>query len=202
MVGLGRDHGVAATALLTAMDVPLGRAVGNALEVVESVDTLKGGGPADLREVTLALAREMLAAGGVDADPAAALADGSAYEVWERMIAAQGGDPDAVLPTASHVETVVAGRSGVLTKLDAWGVGVAAWRLGAGRARKEDAVDPGAGIVCRARPGEPVSAGDVVLELHTDRPDRIGRALESLDGAIEIGDAAPDAAPLVLDRIA
>jgi thymidine phosphorylase len=201
MVGLGRDHGVAVTAVLTAMDSPLGRAVGNALEVTESVETLGGGGPADLREVTLVLAKEMLLAAGIDADPAAALDEGEALAVWERMIAAQGGDPGAPLPTARHVETLTAGRGGVVSRLDARGVGVAAWRLGAGRARKEDAVDPAAGIVCRVRPGDEVAAGDVLLELHTDDPSRLERARQSLDGAVVVADTAPAAGPLVLDRI-
>jgi len=201
MVGLGRAHGVAVTALLTAMDTPLGRTVGNALEVREAVETLHGGGPGDLRDVTVALATEMLAAVGIDADPAAALDDGSAFAVWERMIAAQGGDPDAVLPSAANVETVVADRSGVVARLDARGVGVAAWRLGAGRARKEDAVDFGAGVVCRVRPGDQVATGDVLLELHTDDPARFGRARESLAGAIVIADTAPATGPIVLERL-
>jgi thymidine phosphorylase len=201
MVELGRDHGVAVTAVLTAMDSPLGRAVGNALEVTESVETLGGGGPADLREVTLVLAGEMLLAAGIDADPAASLDDGSALAVWERMIAAQGGDPAAPLPTAGHVETLTADRSGVVSRLDARGVGVAAWRLGAGRARKEDAVDPAAGIVCRVRPGDEVAAGDVLLELHYDDPSRLERARQSLEGAVVVADTAPAAGPLVLDRI-
>jgi thymidine phosphorylase len=201
MVGLGREHGVSVTALLTAMDTPLGHAVGNALEVTESVETLSGGGPADLREITLALAQEMVTAAGVTADPAAALDDGSALAMWERMIAAQGGDPHATLPTASHVETVTADRSGFVSTLDAWGVGIAAWRLGAGRARKEDAVDPAAGIICRARPGDEVSSGDVLLELRTDDASRFARAMESLDGAVTVTDAPPAAAPLVLDRV-
>jgi thymidine phosphorylase len=201
MVGLGRDHGVAVTAVLTAMESPLGRAVGNALEVTESVETLGGGGPADLREVTLVLAREMLLAAGIDADPAAALDDGEALAVWERMIAAQGGDPRAPLPTARHVETLTADRGGVVSRLDARGVGVAAWRLGAGRARKEDAVDPAAGIVCRVRPGDEVAKGDILLELHTDDPSRLERAQQSLDGAVVVADTAPAAGPLVLDRI-
>jgi thymidine phosphorylase len=201
MVGLGREHGVSVTALLTAMDTPLGHAVGNALEVTESVETLSGGGPADLREITLALAQEMVTAAGVTADPAAALDDGSALAMWERMIAAQGGDPHATLPTASHVETVTADRSGFVSTVDAWGVGIAAWRLGAGRARKEDAVDPAAGIICRARPGDEVSSGDVLLELRTDDASRFARAMESLDGAVTVTDAPPAAAPLVLDRV-
>jgi thymidine phosphorylase len=201
MVELGRDHGVAVTAVLTAMDSPLGRAVGNALEVTESVETLGGGGPADLREVTLVLAGEMLLAAGIDADPAASLDDGSALAVWERMIAAQGGDPAAALPTARHVETLTADRSGVVSRLDARGVGVAAWRLGAGRARKEDAVDAAAGIVCLVRPGDEVAAGDVLLELHYDDPGRIERARQSLEGAVVVADTAAAAGPLVLDRI-
>jgi thymidine phosphorylase len=201
MVGIGRDHGVAVTALLTAMDMPLGRAVGNALEVTEALETLGGGGPADLREVTLALAEEMLAAAGVVADPGAALDDGSALAVWERMIAAQGGDSSASLPVASHQRTVTADRSGVVARLDARGVGVAAWRLGAGRARKEDAVDFAAGIMCRVRPGDEVAAGDVLLDLYSDDPARFDRALDSLEGAVLVADEAPPATPLVLDRI-
>jgi thymidine phosphorylase len=201
MVGLGRDHGVAVTAVLTAMDSPLGRAVGNALEVAESVETLGGAGPADLRELTLVLAQEMLLAAGIDADPTAALDDGSALAVWEQMIAAQGGDPGARLPTARHVEPLTADRGGVVSRLDARGVGVAAWRLGAGRARKEDTVDPAAGIVCRVRPGDEVAAGDVLLELHTGDPSRIERARQSLEGAVVVADTAPAAGPLVLDRI-
>jgi thymidine phosphorylase len=201
MVGLGADHGVAVTALLTAMDTPLGRMVGNALEVREAIETLGGGGPADLREVTLALATEMLASAGVDADPTAALDDGSAMAVWERMIAAQGGDPSAVLPTATHIEKVLADRSGVVARFDARGVGVAAWRLGAGRARKEDTVDAAAGVVCRVRPGDAVAAGDVLLELHTDRPERLERALQSLEGAVVVAESAPPVQPLVLDRV-
>jgi thymidine phosphorylase len=201
MVGLGRAHGVVVTALLTAMDSPLGRTAGNALEVTEAVETLGGGGPSDLREVTLALADAMLAAAGIVGDPAAALDDGSALAVWERMIAAQGGDPSAKLPTARHVETVTADRGGVVSRLDARGIGVAAWRLGAGRARKEDTVDPAAGVVWRVAPGDEVSAGDVLLELHTDDPARLERARASLEGAVVIADSAPDAAPIVLDRV-
>jgi thymidine phosphorylase len=202
MVGLGRAHHVAVTALLTAMDSPLGRTAGNALEVTEAVETLGGGGPDDLREVTLALAGAMLAAVGIDADPAAALDDGSALAVWERMIVAQGGDPHAALPTARHIETVTADRGGVVSRLDARGIGVAAWRLGAGRARKEDTVDAAAGVVWRVRPGDHVNAGDVLLELHTDDPDRLDRARQSLEGAVVIADSAPDAAgPIVLDRV-
>jgi thymidine phosphorylase len=175
--------------------------VGNALEVTESVETLAGGGPEDLREVTLALAGEMLAVAGIPGDPAAALADGSALRCWERMVAAQGGDPGARLPTAAHVETVVADRGGVLAGLDARAVGVAAWRLGAGRARKEDDVDAAAGVVCRVKPGEAVAAGDVILELHASDPTRFGRARAALAGGVVVADEAPASGPLVLDRV-
>jgi len=204
MVAIGTDHGVKTVALLTAMDRPLGRAVGNALEVAEAVEVLAGGGPPDVVELTLTLAREMLAAAGLDAaDPADALADGSAMDVWRRMIRAQGGDPDAPLPVARESHTLTAPASGVLTGLDAYAVGVAAWRLGAGRARKEDPVSPGAGVLCHAVPGEQVTAGQPLLTLYTDEPARFERALQALDGAITIEPGgSPDLLPLVIDRIA
>ncbi|MFC7307308.1 thymidine phosphorylase [Streptomyces monticola] len=205
MVGLGTDHGVRTVALLTDMATPLGLTAGNALEVRESVEVLAGGGPADVVELTLALAREMLDAAGLkDADPAKALADGSAMDVWRRMIAAQGGDPDAALPTSREQQVVTAPSSGVLTRLDAYDVGVAAWRLGAGRARKEDPVQAGAGVELHAKPGDKVTEGQPLLTLHTDTPDRFGYALESLASAYDIAaegtDFTPD--PIVLDRIA
>ncbi|MFJ1756754.1 thymidine phosphorylase [Kitasatospora sp. NPDC088134] len=205
MVGLGRSAGVATVALLTDMSTPLGLTAGNALEVRESVEVLAGGGPADVVELTLALAREMLAAAGVHGkDPADALRDGSAMDHWRRMIAAQGGDPDAPLPVAREQHVVTAPASGVLTALDAYAVGVAAWRLGAGRARKEDPVQAGAGIELHAKPGDPVTAGQPLLTLHTDTPDRFPYALEALDGATAIAPAgtAFTPAPIVLDRIA
>ncbi|HEY5554725.1 MAG TPA: thymidine phosphorylase [Cellulomonas sp.] len=207
MVELGTDAGVLTVALLTDMSTPLGLTAGNALEVRESVEVLAGGGPSDVVELTLALAREMLAAAGrPDADPAAALADGRAMDVWRRMIAAQGGDPDATLPVARESEQVLAGSDGVLDSLDALAVGVAAWRLGAGRARKEDQVQAGAGVELHAKPGDLVRAGQPVLTLHTDTPERFARAREALQGAIGIspaGSAAPSPQrALVLDRIA
>ncbi|MDX2849897.1 thymidine phosphorylase [Actinacidiphila glaucinigra] len=205
MVGLGTDHGVRTVALLTGMSTPLGLTAGNALEVRESVEVLAGGGPADVVELTLALAREMLDAAGLkDADPAKALADGSAMDVWRRMISAQGGDPDAELPVARERHVVTAERSGVLTGLDAYAVGVAAWRLGAGRARKEDPVQAGAGVELHAKPGAAVTQGQPLLTLHTDTPEKFGWALEALAGGVEISPAgtAFTADPIVLDRIA
>lgn len=201
LVSIGVEHGVKISALLTDMSVPLGCAVGNAVEVAESVEVLRGGGPADVVELTVALAREMLSLAGISVDPAAVLASGEAYEVWARMISAQGGDPDAPLPVGAHKHVVEAPESGVLSTLDAYGVGVAAWRLGAGRARKEDPVQFGAGIFCLAKPGDTVEAGQPLLELYTDTPDAITGALQALTGAYSISDSTPDRSPLVIDTI-
>jgi len=203
MVRLGNDHDVATVAYLTAMDTPLGRTAGNALEVAESVEVLAGGGPPDVVEITLVLAREMLALAGLDGrDPAEALRDGSAMDVWQRMVRAQGGDPEAALPQAPETHDVAAGDSGTLLRLDAYAVGVAAWRLGAGRARKEDPVSPVAGVVLHAKPGDAVRAGQPLLTLHTDDPARFARAEEVLVGAIEVGaSAATTPPPLVLERV-
>jgi thymidine phosphorylase len=204
MVAIGTDHGLRTVALLTAMDRPLGNAVGNAVEVAESIEVLSGGGPSDIVELTIALAREMLAAAGLSAakDPADALRDGSAMDVWHRMISAQGGDPRAPLPVARESYELTAPSSGVLTRLDAFGVGVAAWRLGAGRARKEDPVSFGAGVMCHAKPGDKLIAGQPLLSLYADDVSRFPRALEALEGAIEITeDGSPDLHPLIIDRI-
>ena len=188
MVALGTDHGVKTVALLTDMQVPLGLTAGNALEVRESVEVLAGGGPADVVELTLALAREMLAAAGIDGvDPADKLADGSAMDAWRRMIRAQGGDPEAELPQAKERHVLTAPASGTLTRLDALAIGVAAWRLGAGRTRKEDPVQAGAGIELHAKPGDTVAAGAPLLTLHTDTPERFEAALDDLSGAFSIG---------------
>jgi thymidine phosphorylase len=191
MVALGEEHGVRTRALLTRMDVPLGRAVGNAVEVEESVLALQGHGPGDLMEVTLALARQMLALAGLDADPAAAIADGRALAAYRAMVRAQGGDPDAPLPQAAHTQVLAAPASGWLTSLDALAVGIAAWRLGAGRARKEDDVSASAGIICLAKPGEAVQAGQPLLELRADEPERFGPALAALEGAVAVSDQGP-----------
>jgi thymidine phosphorylase len=201
MVELGNAYGVRTSALLTRMDTPLGRAVGNAVEVEESVATLRGHGPADLVEVTLALAAEMLRLAGLSADPAAALTDGTALKRYRAMIEAQGGDPEAPLPTAQHASIVTAQSAGWLRALDARAVGVAAWRLGAGRARKEDPVSASAGVICLAKPGDAVASGQPVLELRADDPGKFDRAREALEGAIDIGPGAPEPADLVVDRI-
>ncbi len=205
MVALGTDAGVTTVALLTDMSTPLGRTAGNGLEVAESVDVLAGGGPADVVELTLALAREMLRGAGVDdVDPADRLADGSAMDAWRRMIAAQGGDPDAPMPTARETHVLTAPATGTLSRLDAMAVGLAAWRLGAGRARKEDPVQAAAGVEMLAKPGDRVSEGQDLLRLHTDEPERIERALAALEDGIEIAPTGTPytPGPLVIDRVA
>jgi thymidine phosphorylase len=202
MVDLGRDAGVATTALLTDMSVPLGLTIGNALEVRESVEVLQGGGPADVRELTLALAREMLTlAGRPDADVEEALDDGRAHATWRRMIEAQGGDPDAPLPAAPETHVVTAGSSGYLVTQEALPFGIAAWRLGAGRARKEDPVIASAGIELHAKPGDAVVAGQPLFTLHAEDAARFDRALEAVEGAWAIGPEAPAERPLVAERI-
>ena len=212
MVDLGKDAGVKTVALLTNMATPLGLTAGNALEVRESVEVLAGGGPPDVVELTLILAREMLAAAGRgDIDPADALRDGRAMDVWRRMVTAQGGDPSASLPVARETHQILAPGSGVLTQLDAFKIGMAAWRLGAGRARKEDKVQAGAGIEMHAKPGAVLRAGDPLMTLHTDTPERFDWAVEALEGSYFIApegsrpDQGPPPAgggmPLVIDRI-
>jgi thymidine phosphorylase len=202
MVRLGSDSGVETVALLTDMNTPLGFAVGNAVEVAESLEVLAGGGPSDVVELTLALAREMLAAARIDADPAKVLESGAAMDTWRRMIQAQGGDPDAALPGAHETEVLRAGSDGVVTAVEAYGIGVAAWRLGAGRARKEDPVSFGAGVQLKVKPGDRVKRGDVLLELRTDDASRIPAALETASAAVVIGEKGPTPTKLVLDRIA
>tara|TARA_B100000949_G_scaffold115886_1_gene102371 strand:+ start:21 stop:632 length:612 start_codon:yes stop_codon:yes gene_type:complete len=202
MVELGEDSGVATVALITGMHTVLGRAAGNALEVAEAIDVLEGRGPDDVVEVTLALAREMLALVDVDTDPAVVLAGGEPREVFDRMVAAQGGDLSAGLPVAEHRQEIVAPTTGYLGRLDCRAVGVAAWRLGAGRARKEDPVSATAGVVCLSKPGDQVEAGQPLLELHSDDEGRFASAVAALDGAIEVVDKAPELPPLLIDRIA
>jgi thymidine phosphorylase len=204
MVQIGTDEGVATVALLTDMSTPLGLTAGNALEVAESVEVLAGGGPPDVVELTLALAREMLdAAGLTDADPQQRLRDGSAMDVWRRLVSAQGGDPDAPLPVAEETDVVAAPADGVLVRLDALAVGLAAWRLGAGRARQEELVSPGAGVVLHAKPGALVRAGQPLLTLHSDDPERFGWARAALSEAVTIAAAGsrPAHGPLMLGRV-
>jgi thymidine phosphorylase len=199
MVALGKEHGVRTRALVTRMDTPLGRAVGNALEVAEAIHALSGEGPDDLLEITLTLARHMLELAGLDADPAEAIASGRALDTFKKMIKAQGGDPDAPLPQAAHRQPALqAPTTGWITRLDARAVGVAAWRLGAGRARKEDAVSYSAGIRCLAKPGDHVNQGEHVLELHADDLARFAPAIEALDGALTIGTEPPPRQPLIV----
>ncbi|MEC5200078.1 thymidine phosphorylase [Arthrobacter sp. PL16] len=204
MVALGKDAGVNTVALLTDMSTPLGLTAGNAIEVEESVEVLAGGGPSDVVELTVRLAEEMLACAGVHgADPAAALKDGRAMDVWNRMIEAQGGDPRATLPVARESEVILAPADGVLVGLDALAVGVAAWRLGAGRARKEDQVQAGAGVRLHAKPGAQVRAGEPLMTLLTDTPDKFDRAREALADAVVIApEGSRPAQQLIIDRIA
>ena len=203
MVALGTAAGVKTRALVTAMDVPLGLTAGNALEVRESVEVLAGGGPADVVELTILLAREMIdAAGIVGKDPADALRDGSAMDHWRRMISAQGGNPDAALPVAKESHQILATNSGTMTTMDAMKVGVAAWRLGAGRSRQGEKVQAGAGVELHAKPGDYVKQGAPIMTLFTDEPARFERALEVLTGAVIIVEGGiVDRLPLVLERI-
>lgn len=200
---LGADAGVKTSALLTDMSTPLGRKVGNALEVDEAVEVLAGGGSQDLIDITVELAREMLRLSGkTDVDVAAALNDGRAMDKWNEMIRAQHGDPTAKLQVAKHEHTILAESSGYVNELDALAVGTASWRLGAGRARKEDPVQFGAGIVLHAKRGEKIEKGAPLLTLYTDEPERFDRAIEALSGGIKIeSEISPSFTPLILDRI-
>ncbi|MEZ7963392.1 MAG: thymidine phosphorylase [Candidatus Nanopelagicales bacterium] len=204
MVNLGKDAGVNTRALITAMDVPLGLAVGNALEVQESIEILQGGGPADVRELTLTLAREMLEIVGIATDPEKKLDNGQAFDIWKAMVAAQGGDNDAPLPTAKFEHTITAGSTGTVTSMNALAVGIAAWRLGAGRARKEDQVSLGAGIALHAKPGQEIQAGQPLLTMFTDEEGRFEVAQQALDEApITIGspEQRKQHLPLIIERI-
>jgi thymidine phosphorylase len=203
MVQLGLDAGVKTRALVTAMDVPLGLTAGNALEVRESIEVLAGGGPTDVVELTILLAREMIdAAGIVGKDPADALKDGSAMDHWKRMISAQGGDLDAKLPVAREKHVITADESGIMTKMDAMKIGVSAWRLGAGRSKQGEKVQAGAGVEMHAKPGDYIKSGEPLLTLHTDEPARFDRAIEILTGAIVIKENGKvDRLPLIVERI-
>jgi thymidine phosphorylase len=202
MVDLGTDAGVRAIALLTAMDCPLGLTAGNALEVEESLEVLAGGGPADVVELTVTLARTMLVAAGIEGvDPADVLADGTAMDRWRGMVTAQGGDPYAALPVAEESHVITAERSGFVTDLDAMKVGLAAWRLGAGRERQGEPVQAAAGVRLHAKPGDRVTAGQPVATLYTDTPEKFDYATDGVAGAWTIGDTAVESTPLLLERI-
>jgi thymidine phosphorylase len=202
MVELGTAHGVTTRALLTGMDTPLGRTAGHSLEVEETLEVLAGGGPPDVVELTLALAHEMLdAAGLAGADPERALASGRAMDSWRALLRAQGGDPDAPLPVAPEIEYLRAERDGFVASVDAYRIGVVAWRLGAGRTRKEDPVSASAGVVLHKRPGDPVRTGEVLLELRTEEAPRLATAIELAGAAVTVADAAPTPSPLIVERI-
>jgi thymidine phosphorylase len=204
MIEIGAAHGVRTAALLTAMDTPLGRAVGNAVEVAEALDVLGGGGPADVRDLAVAEAEAMLRLAGLDVEPgepARALADGRALEAFREMIRAQGGDPDQPLPASPVLGVVPAPRDGIVRRLDAYAAGMASWRLGAGRSRPGEAVSAAAGVMCLAKPGEPVTKGQPVVELRGHDPARLDAARAELAAAIDIGDEPPAVSPLILERI-
>lgn len=201
MVRLGTAAGVDTVALLTGMDTPLGCTVGNALEVREAIEVLAGGGPADVVELTILLATEMVQLAGLDADPARVLASGRAMDTWRAMILAQGGDPEAPLPLARHTDEVLATSTGIVHRMDARAIGLASWQLGAGRARKEDTVQAGAGIELLVRPGDRVTAGQPLLRLHTDTPDTLAAARQVLGGGIVVGEQAPSPDALLIERI-
>ena len=200
LVGLGKAAGVNTSALITRMDVPLGYACGNGIEVAEAIEVLAGGGPSDVVELTVALARRMVEAAGLDTDPEQVLASGAAMDVWRAMIRAQGGDPDAALPIAKHSDDLHAPHDGVVTDIDAMSVGIAAWRLGAGRARKEDPVQAAAGVLLRVRPGDRVVTGQPLATLLTDTPEAIDRARAALEGAFTLGDSS-DCRPIVVGHV-
>jgi thymidine phosphorylase len=201
MVGLGLGHGVATVAQLTSMNAPLGRAVGNALEVTESVEVLQGKGPSDVRELTLALARIMVELVDIDVDPEKKLDDGTGYEVYQRMIRAQGGDPDAILPSARSREDIVSIEDGFVHSIDALDVGIASWRLGAGRARKEDPVSAAAGVVCLIREGDAITKGQPMFELHADDETHLQQGRDAIANAVVVGERKVNAEPLLLERI-
>ena len=205
MVDLGKNAGVKTRALVTAMDVPLGLTAGNALEIRETLEVLAGGGPSDVIELTILLANEMLDAVGIKpkVSPEEALKNGMAMDVWRKMIAAQGGDNDAPLPVAKEAMEIKATSSGKLLTLDAMKVGVAAWRLGAGRQKQGEVLQLGSGIEIHAKPGDLVTKDQTILTLHTDDVARFERAIDALTGGFSIGgkDDEVKRLPLVVERI-
>ncbi|MBO0880449.1 MAG: thymidine phosphorylase [Mycobacterium sp.] len=202
MVQLGVAHGVRTHALLTDMNSPLGAAAGNALEVAEALEVLAGGGPPDVAELTLRLAVEMLQLAGIDdRDPAQTLRDGTAMDRFRALVTAQGGDLSVPLPVGSSSETVTASQGGTMGDIDAMAVGLTVWRLGGGRSRPGEQVQPGAGIRIHRRPGDPVAVGEPLFTLYTDTPERFGAAMAELDGGWSVGDTLPTHRPLIIDRI-
>jgi len=202
MVAVGAEHGLPTCAVLTDMNRPLGAAIGNALEVAEALEVLAGGGPPDVVELTVGLAREMLEIAGIDrGDPEQTLRDGTAMDRFRALIAAQGGDLSVPLPVGKYSETVIATRSGTMGDIDAMAVGLTVWRLGAGRAVAGERVQSGAGIHIHRRTGEPVAAGEALFTLYTETPERFDGAMGEMDGAWSVGDAAPAIGPLIIDRI-
>ncbi len=203
MVALGEDAGVKTAALLTNMSTPLGLTVGNALEVEESLEVLAGGGPEDVVDLTVSLAEEMLRlAGKDDVDVRSALKDGRAMDRWNQMISDQGGDPQAPLPVAKHSQDILAQESGYVSQMDAWGIGVCAWRLGAGRTRQGEAVQAGAGVRLYAKPGDRVEKGQPLMTLYTDTTERFPRSMQALDGAVQISQSKPTDVPkIILERV-
>jgi thymidine phosphorylase len=202
MIELGNAQGIDTRALLTDMDRPLGLTAGNAIEVAESLDVLAGGGPDDVVELTLALAREMLAAAGIDdVDPAQTLRDGTAMDRFRDLVSAQGGDLSQPLPVGAHAETVTASRGGTMGDIDAMAVGLAVWRLGAGRSTPGGHVQFGAGVRIHRRPGDAVAAGETLFTLYTDTPERFAGAMAELDGGWSVGATPPEQKPLIIDRI-
>jgi thymidine phosphorylase len=201
MVEIGNNAGVKTVALLTQMQTPLGQAVGNALEVSESIAVLQGQGPADVVELTLALAKEMLALAGINKDPATALKDGSAFAVWKKMVSAQGGDPQALIPTATKTENILTQKAGYITDLNAYAVGLSAWRLGAGREKKEDNVSVTAGIMCLAKEGDYVEKDQPILQLHIDDEQKLNSAKEALKEAFTISPEPVEKRKVILERI-
>ncbi|UMB68485.1 thymidine phosphorylase [Mycobacterium paraterrae] len=202
MVALGAQHGLPTCAVLTDMNRPLGAAVGNALEVAEALEVLDGGGPADVVELTVSLAREMLELAGIDGvEPEQTLRDGTAMDRFRALVAAQGGDLSVPLPVGKYSETVTATRGGTMGDIDAMAVGLAVWRLGAGRSRPGEAVQAGAGLRIHRRPGSPVAAGDSLFTLYTDTPERFPGAIAELDAGFAVADTPPADRPLIIDRI-
>lgn len=206
MKGIGERLGCAVVTLLTAMDQPLGRAVGNALEVKESIDILKGEGPEDSQALTVALAEEMLTLAGIDPKKATeVIEDGRALACFREMVAAQGGDPATVddpelLAKAPIVEPMGAAQGGYIASIDARAIGMGAMALGAGRSRKEDDVDPAVGVMMSSRVGDRVEPGQALLEIHRREGD-VSEAMAWFKGAFTFSDDPVETGPLIIEKV-